>query len=73
VNAPRFHQQWMPDRLFLEPDRFSPDTVQLLEKQGYRIVERDHGDGECVEIDPQSGERLGASDFRNETGVAVGY
>lgn len=73
VDAPRFHQQWMPDRLFLEPDRFSPDTVSLLEKQGYRIVQRDHGDGECIEIDLQSGDRLGASDFRNETGMAVGY
>jgi gamma-glutamyltranspeptidase / glutathione hydrolase len=73
VDAPRFHHQWMPDRLFLEPDRFSPDTVRLLEKDGYRIVERDHGDGECVEIDFQTGERLGASDFRNETGMAVGY
>lgn len=73
VDAPRFHQQWMPDRLFLEPERFSPDTVRLLEKAGYRIVQRDHGDGECIEIDPQTGERLGASDFRNETGMAVGY
>ena len=73
VDAPRFHQQWMPDRLFLEPDRFSPDTVSLLEKEGYRVVQRDHGDGECIEIDLQTGERLGASDFRNETGMAVGY
>lgn len=73
VDAPRFHQQWMPDRLFLEPDRFSPDTVHLLEKDGYQIIQRDHGDGECIEIDSQTGERLGASDFRNETGMAVGY
>ena len=72
VNAPRFHQQWMPDRLFLEPDRFSPDTVRVLEEKGYQIVERDHGDGECIEIDLKTGERLGASDFRNETGMAVG-
>ncbi|HXS27491.1 MAG TPA: gamma-glutamyltransferase [Steroidobacteraceae bacterium] len=73
VDAPRFHQQWMPDRLFLEPNRFSPDTVHLLEQAGYRIIPRDHGDGECIEIDLQTGERLGASDFRNETGMAVGY
>jgi len=73
VDAPRFHQQWQPDQLFLEPDRFSPDTVQLLEKMGYRMIERDHGDGECIAIDLQTGERLGASDFRNETGMAVGY
>ncbi|MGH8148850.1 MAG: gamma-glutamyltransferase [Steroidobacteraceae bacterium] len=73
VDAPRFHQQWMPDRLFLEPDRFSPDTISLLAARGYRIVQRDHGDGECIEIDLATGERLGASDFRNADGAAVGY
>ncbi len=73
VDAPRFHHQWMPDRLFLERDRFSPDTVRLLEGAGYHIIRAGAGDGECVEIDQQTGERLGASDFRNETGQAVGY
>jgi gamma-glutamyltranspeptidase / glutathione hydrolase len=73
VDAPRFHQQWMPDLLFLEPGRFSPDTIRLLRSDGYRIVDRDHGDGECIEIDLATGERLGASDFRNEDGAAIGY
>jgi gamma-glutamyltranspeptidase/glutathione hydrolase len=27
VNAPRFHEQWLPDRIMLERNRFSPDTV----------------------------------------------
>jgi hypothetical protein len=31
------------------------------------------GDAECIQIDLQSGERLGASDARNENGRAVGY
>jgi gamma-glutamyltranspeptidase / glutathione hydrolase len=73
VDAPRFHQQWMPDRIFLERDRFSPDTVRLLEGDGYQISRGLGGDGECIEVDPATGERLGASDFRNETGEAVGY
>ena len=73
VDAPRFHQQWMPDRLFMEQDRFSPDTIRLLEKQGYQTGGRLGGDGECIQIDLATGERLGASDFRNETGQAVGY
>ena len=73
VDSARFHQQWMPDVLFLEPGRFSPDTVRILESDGYRIVDRDHGDGECIEIDLATGERLGASDFRNEDGAAIGY
>ncbi|HTW38293.1 MAG TPA: gamma-glutamyltransferase [Steroidobacteraceae bacterium] len=73
VDAPRFHQQWMPDRIILERDRFSPDTVRLLEQDGYQISRGLRGDGECIEIDLATGERLGASDFRNETGQAVGY
>jgi hypothetical protein len=31
------------------------------------------GDSECIEIDLATGERLGASDARNEDGKAVGY
>ncbi len=73
VDAPRFHQQWMPDLLLLEPRRFSPDTVRRLQSEGYRILDHDHGDGECIEIDLTDGERLGASDFRNEDGAAIGY
>ncbi|MGH8298249.1 MAG: gamma-glutamyltransferase [Steroidobacteraceae bacterium] len=73
VAAPRFHQQWMPDELFVEPDRFSPDTVQLLAAHGYRIVYGDRGDAECIEVDPASGELLGASDPRSENARAVGY
>ena len=72
VNAPRFHQQWMPDEILLE-DRISPDTTTLLEKQGNKIRTRHFwGDGECVMIDQKTGERLGASDGRNN-GKAAGY
>jgi gamma-glutamyltranspeptidase/glutathione hydrolase len=72
VNAPRFHQQWLPDELRLE-DRVSPDTVRLLKAKGYAIkVEHSWGDSQCIAVDPKSRERLGASDFRNN-GKAVGY
>ena len=73
VAAPRFHQQWMPDALFMEPDRFSPDTLRRLAAGGYRIVLGDRGDAECIEIDLATGERLGASDPRTEGARAVGY
>jgi gamma-glutamyltranspeptidase/glutathione hydrolase len=36
VDAPRFHHQWQPDKLFLE-DRFSPDTLALLQARGHTI------------------------------------
>jgi len=73
VAAPRFHQQWMPDEVLMEPDRFSPDTLALLAAHGYHIAFGDHGDAECIEVDPATGERLGASDPRTSTARAVGY
>jgi gamma-glutamyltranspeptidase/glutathione hydrolase len=40
VDAPRLHQQWMPDVLYAEPFALSPDTKALLEQMGYRIQEQ---------------------------------
>jgi gamma-glutamyltranspeptidase/glutathione hydrolase len=79
VNAPRFHHQWLEDAIYLERGRFSPDTLRLLEARGHKVREKAPwgvqdlwGDGECIEIDGKTGERLGASDARNN-GKAVGY
>ena len=80
VNAPRFHHQWLPDVLNVE-QWFSPDTVSVLRQMGYNVQIGLHdgadvspywSDAECIAIDPRSGERLGASDTRNN-GKAVGY
>jgi len=72
VNAPRFHNQWLPDEILVE-DRLSPDTMNVLRAKGHKLkVEHFWGDGECIMVDPKTGERLGASDGRNN-GKAVGY
>ncbi|HMB82961.1 MAG TPA: gamma-glutamyltransferase [Terriglobales bacterium] len=72
VNAPRFHHQWLPDQILVE-DRLSPDTMNLLRSKGHKLdVRHFWGDGECIMVDPKTGERLGASDGRNN-GKAVGY
>ena len=72
VNAPRFHHQWLPDEIHVE-DRLSPDTMNLLRAKGHQlVVEHFWGDGECIMVDPKTGERLGSSDGRNN-GKAVGY
>jgi gamma-glutamyltranspeptidase/glutathione hydrolase len=73
VNSGRFHHQWMPDRLVLERDRFSPDTINLLKQRGHQVSFGLGGDAECIQVDFATGERLGASDGRNEHGKAVGY
>ena len=73
VDAPRFHHQWMPDTVYLEKG-FSPDTLKLLQGMGHKAeVEGYWSDGECIEVDPLSGERLGATDERNVSGKAIGY
>jgi gamma-glutamyltranspeptidase/glutathione hydrolase len=72
VNAPRFHHQWLPDQILVE-DRLSPDTMNVLGSKGHKLTVRHFwGDGECIMIDPKTGERWGASDGRNN-GKAVGY
>lgn len=73
VNAPRFHHQWLPDQIRMERNRFSPDTIKLLEARGHTVGFGLGGDGECIQIDLATGQRLGASDGRNERGKAVGY
>jgi gamma-glutamyltranspeptidase / glutathione hydrolase len=72
VNAPRFHHQWLPDEIRVE-EGLSPDTMNLLRSKGYKLDTRSYwGDSECIMIDSKTGERLGASDGRNN-GKAVGY
>jgi gamma-glutamyltranspeptidase/glutathione hydrolase len=72
VNAPRFHHQWMPDEIYVERG-FSPDTLRLLRDMGHKVTQQGYwSDGECIAIDPNTGERLGASDARNN-GKALGY
>jgi gamma-glutamyltranspeptidase/glutathione hydrolase len=72
VNAPRFHHQWLPDKLYLERG-FSPDTTKLLQTMGHSLSPAVYwSDGECILIDPRTGERLGASDGRHD-GKALGY
>jgi gamma-glutamyltranspeptidase/glutathione hydrolase len=38
VDAPRFHHQWLPDRIQYERHGLSPDTVRSLEAKGHRLV-----------------------------------
>ncbi len=38
VDAPRIHQQWLPDVIFAEPHALSPDTQAVLHDMGYTIT-----------------------------------
>jgi gamma-glutamyltranspeptidase/glutathione hydrolase len=74
VDAPRFHHQYLPDTLYLEPG-FTPQTIDSLRTMGYEVsVSRGHwSDGECIAVDPATGELLGGQDHRGSTGKAAGY
>ncbi|WP_428538604.1 gamma-glutamyltransferase [Rhodopila sp.] len=37
VDAPRLHQQWLPDLLYAERFALSPDTEAMLRQMGYQI------------------------------------
>ena len=72
INAPRFHHQWMPDRIFME-QQFPASLEQGLNAMGHATKRRGHiGLVNAIGIDSQTGERLGAADPRDE-GSAVGY
>lgn len=40
VDAKRFHHQWMPDLVVVENDGISIETKNILEKKGYKIIDR---------------------------------
>jgi len=77
VDAPRFHQQYLPDVVFVEPG-FPAKTLQALRVMGYTIQGgdgEDHhwSDGECIAVDPKTGLIEGGQDKRHTFGKAAGY
>lgn len=73
VDAPRFHHQWMPDTLYLEPE-IAPETAAVLRLRGHRI---ENSPGvvlarvEAILIG-EKGRKEGAAD-RRFSGKAAGY
>lgn len=52
VNKPKFHHQWLPDVIFVEPD-FPAEVRAELEKMGYKITQRGQiGRTEVIRILP---------------------
>jgi gamma-glutamyltranspeptidase/glutathione hydrolase len=84
IDAPRIHQQWLPDEVVYEPFGLSDDTRRALEAMGQRLkltTEKEKktgsqlrfmGDAQGVMIEEGTGARLGASDSRN-WGEPAGY
>jgi gamma-glutamyltranspeptidase/glutathione hydrolase len=70
-DAPRVHDQWLPDELRIERG-LSPDTIRLLEAMGHKVVVRESM-GSANTIERKNGVLLGASDPRQRGTLAVGY
>jgi gamma-glutamyltranspeptidase/glutathione hydrolase len=69
VDAPRFHHQWLPDRLSHEAHAFSPDTMRLLRARGHVLHVRDsQGMAEIILHDAASGELQAGVDRRGADG-----
>ena len=64
IDMPRFHYQWRPDYLRLEPE--IPEDVQWnLRQYGYRVYPTEHWSAaQGVMIDPVTGFKMGGSDSR---------
>jgi gamma-glutamyltranspeptidase/glutathione hydrolase len=82
IDAPRFHQQWMPESTGVERFAFSPDTERLLKKMGQQlrpmgianevaaiVVGAPSLDGSPIGVNRY----YGVMDPRSDTGSALGY
>ena len=74
VDAPRFHHQWLPDRIRHERRGLSPDTIALLESRGHRVgVGASQGAAQAIRYDDVTDLLEGAPDRRRSGSTALGY
>jgi len=66
VSAPRYHHQYLPDRLEVEPDAFPSAVLDELQLTGHvlRVSEQRWGNMQAVWIERASGKAFAASDPR---------
>ena len=70
VNFPKFHQQWLPDVIFVEKD-FDKNVVAQLEAMGYKIEQRSSiGRTEVIMVNDKTINAV--ADHRGDDGAA-GY
>jgi len=82
VDAPRFHQQWLPEATSVENFALSPDTLQILQAKGHKFAgpqPANHLAAILVGAPTLGGKPMGknrfygANDPRRNSGLALGY
>ncbi len=82
IDAPRFHQQWLPETTNVETFALSPDTRKILVDMGHKLGDPQppgHAAGILVGAPSLNGKAIGkerfygANDPRRGTGLALGY
>jgi len=73
IDAPRFHHQWLPDRIQYERFGLSPDTAALLRAKGHELRETDtQGVAQAIVYDAKNKVLEGGCDRRAPDGAAIG-
>ena len=74
IDAPRFHHQWLPDRISYERDGLSSGTILLLERWGHKLVQRPtQGVVQAIMYDAEADTLEGAADRRDPGSTALGH
>ena len=75
VAAPRFHHQFLPDRVEIEPEGFSEPWRQALERRGHTVTvaRRRWGNVQAVHVDRKTGHARAASDPRGLVGETAWF
>ncbi len=82
VDAPRIHQQWLPEETLMEARALSPDTQRLLTAMGHKLVIPERANhvaailigAPALNAPPVARNRFyGAVDPRRNTGLSLGY
>jgi gamma-glutamyltranspeptidase / glutathione hydrolase len=82
VDAPRIHQQWLPDETYVEPRALSADTRAILEGMGHRLTvpqPENHVAAILIGAPALNAKAVGTNKFygaidpRRNTGLALGY
>ena len=74
VNQPRFHHQWLPDDIKMEPNQFSLAVKNELKELGYKIDETNSpviGKVDAILVLP-NGKLEGGADKRGDD-KAIGF